>query len=113
MKETISLKEAIEIIDRKDKAGNAFPFDITFRSLQRNSKTGGKLYTYDQVKKRRPKPVKNRESYMLKAVQSIDSVSKNPNHFSNRTRNLELQNGDIKKIHIRLIISINGKKITY
>lgn len=113
MSETIFLSEALKIIDRQDKIGGAIPFDLTFRSLQRNSKTGGKLYTYEQVKKYRKKKYEHSETAMLNAVQSGERPQKNPNHFANRTRNLELQNGEIKKIHIRLIISINGKTIIY
>ena len=50
---------------------------------------------------------------MLVAVQSPTGVKRNPRHYENRTRNLELQNGETKKIHIRLITSINGKKTHY
>ncbi|ALU74339.1 hypothetical protein AUW17_05365 [Tenacibaculum dicentrarchi] len=112
MKE-ISLKAALAIMDQKDKEGNAFPFDITFRSLQRNSKTGGHLYNYAQVKRLRPKIGKSTKASLIKAVQSAEKTKKKPDHFVNRTRNLELQNGEIKKIHIRLIISINGQNIIY
>ena len=113
MNETIFLKDALEIIDRQDKEGRSIPFDLTFRSLQRNSKTGGKLYTYDQVKKYRKKKYVHSKTAMINAVQSGGAVKKSPNHFENRTRNLELQNGEIKKIHIRLMISINGQTIIY
>ncbi len=113
MEKTISLTDALAIIEKKDKEGNGYPFDITFRSLQRNSKTGGKLYDYKQVKKLRAKPSKQTKSSLIHAVQSSEKVNRNPNHFENRTRNLELQNGEKKKIHIRLIISINGKKVIY
>lgn len=113
MKETVTLKEAIAIIDKKDAKGNAYPFNISFRSLQRNSKTGGKMYHYNQVVKLIKKQSVPSMASLTKAVQTTESVSKKPNHFHNRTRNLELQNGDIKKIHIRLIISINGKKVIY
>lgn len=111
METTIPLKEVLEIIDAVDAKGNALPFDITFRSLNRNSKTGGKLYDYKQTKKYR-KVVGDNPNYK-KQVQSFTGKKTNPNHFLNRTRNLELQNGDIKKIHIRLIISLNGKKVIY
>ena len=113
MNETISLLQAIEIIDRTENLNQSVPFDISFRSLQRNSKTGGKLYTYKQVKKLRKKPQKLTQSSFLAAIQSTNTAPKHPNHFKNRTRNIELQNGDIKKIHIRLIISINGKNVIY
>ncbi|MFL0067866.1 hypothetical protein V2605_03960 [Tenacibaculum maritimum] len=112
MEETISLRDALVIIDKKDKEGNAFPFDISFRSLNGNSKTGGKLYEYKQVKKLIARKSSSATA-SIKAVQSGVTGTRKPNHFFNRTRNLELQNGDIKKIHIRLIISINGKKVIY
>ena len=113
MEKTISLKDALAIINKKDKQGNPYPFDITFRSLQRNSKTGGKLYEYKQAKKLRSKKNIPSKTSLIKTVQSGTTPKKNPNHFENRTRNLELQNGQKKKIHIRLIISINGKKVIY
>lgn len=113
MNDTISLTEALKIIDRQDKTGGSIPFDITFRSLQRNSKTGGKLYTYNQVKKYRKKKYEHSTAAMINAVSSGAFETKNPNHFANRTQNLEMQNGEIKKIHIRLMISINGKTIIY
>lgn len=109
----ISFKDAMAIIDRVDSAGEAICFDITFRSLQRNSKTGGKLYEYKGVKKYISKKVDLSKKSLLKVASTTASVKRNPNHFSNRTRNLELQNGDIKKVHVRLIITINGKKVIY
>lgn len=113
MKETISLNDALEIIDRQDKQGKSIPFDLTFRSLQRNSKSGGKLYEYNQVKKYRKEKFKHSEAALKTSAETSVRFKKEPNHFENRTRNLELQNGDIKKIHIRLMISINGKQIVY
>lgn len=113
MKNEISFSEVIAIIDRVDKVGNAVPFDIAFRTLQRNSKTGGRLVTYKQVKKARSKKGVPTKASLLASVQSPTGLKKKPNHFKNRTRNLQLQNGEIKKIHIRLIDSVNGKKMHY
>ena len=113
MEKGISLKNAVAIIDMVDASGNAIPFDLTFRTYQKFSKTGGKLLRYNQVKKLRSKKSTPSESSMLVAVQSPTGVKRKPRHYENRTRNLELQNGEIKKIHIRLITSINEKKIYY
>lgn len=109
----ISFAEAMAIIDKKDKLGNPYPFDISFRTLQRNSKTGGRLITYNQVIKSTSKKFIENKNSLLAAVQSGAIVKRNPNHYRNRTRLLELQNGDKKKIHIRLIVSINGQKMYY
>ena len=113
MKDEISFNKVIAIIDRVDKEGNALPFDIAFRTLQRNSKTGGRFIFYKQVKKYRPKKHEITKASLLASVQSASSIRRNPNHKKNRTRLLELQNGELKKIHIRLIDSVNGKKMNY
>lgn len=38
---------------------------------------------------------------------------KNPNHWENRTRNIKLENGEIKKINILFVDSFNGKKVVF
>ncbi|MCQ4039738.1 hypothetical protein [Riemerella anatipestifer] len=38
---------------------------------------------------------------------------KKPNHFANRTRNIKLPDGQIKKINILFIQEYNGKKVVY
>ncbi len=113
MKNEISFSEAMAIIDKVDKQGNAYPFDITFRTLQRNSKTGGRLVEYKQVIKSRPKNFTETNASLLASVQSGTTIKRDPNHKKNRTRLLELQNDDNRKIHIRLIDTINGKKMHY
>ena len=55
MQNKISLMDALKIIDRVDENGNAYPFDVTFRTYQKFSKTGGRLLEYNQVKKLRSK----------------------------------------------------------
>jgi hypothetical protein len=47
------------------------------------------------------------------AVFAREKSSRNPNHFDNRTRNIELPSGEIKKIRIDFIIEINGNKVIY
>lgn len=38
-------------------------------------------------------------------------ASRNPNHYDNATRNVQLYNGQIRKFHIRLLFEINGQKL--
>ena len=109
MKDGISFAEVIKTIDRVDKEGRPYPF----RTLQKNSKTGGRLVTYKGVKKYVPQKFQKSKASQLKDVQELPGIKRNPNHFENRTRNLELQNGDIKKVKIRHIISLNGKIMHY
>lgn len=41
------------------------------------------------------------------------SLNRNPQHRENKTKNLRLANGQIRKIHIRFITHFNGQKILY
>lgn len=115
MSDTISLIEALKIIDLKDAGGDALPFNISFRTLQRNSKTGGRLVELDNAKllTRTSKKKSISEKLQIQQLQEAPISKKNPNHYQNRTRNLVKANGEIVKVHIRLIISINNQKIVY
>lgn len=112
MNETISLKDALQILELKDKNGGAYPFTISFRTLNKQSKHGGRLVSYENAKLFIPKK-NNDQKALAKSLQYAPTNKKNPNHFLNRTRNIEQENGNISKIHIRLIDSINGKKVVY
>ena len=97
----------------KDKNGKPFPFDLSFRTFNSQTKQGGKLKVYQSVKHL---PESNPNASQNKSVESIlsdDKISRNPAHFKNRTRNIELSNGEIKSLRIDFIISINNKKVIY
>ena len=113
MNDTISLTEALKIIYTKDKAGNPYPFDISVRTLNRQSKTGGKLNIYKGAKRVTSVNRKMDKEAIINTLHYLPSIRRNPNHVKNRTRNIQLVNGQKKKIHIRLIHSINGKKVVY
>ena len=95
--------------------GRAVPFSISFRTLNRNSKTGGKLITYPKAKlviKEENKNINSINSLRTKPLKS--KLRKNPNHWVNKTRNIKvLPQGNIRKVHINYIIEFNGKKVVY
>jgi len=114
MKNEISLTDALSIINRKAKDGSAFPFDVSVRTLNRNSKTGGKLKVYNNVKLLINENSKNQTgAKLLDNVLVAQTVKRNPNHWSNRTRNIVLATGEIRKLRFRLIIDINNQKVVY
>lgn len=114
MKNEISLSEALSIINRKAKDGSAFPFDVSVRTLNRNSKTGGKLINYKGAKLLINENSKNKTgSKLLDNVLVAETVKRNPNHWENRTRNILLPNGEKRKLRFRLIIDINNQKVVY
>lgn len=108
---TISFSECLEIINRKDKLGNPVAFTLDFFTLNRNSKKGGLIKRYKNAKLLAFKKGLNNLNSLTIQANAKDRYERNPKHFLNRTRNIELENGSIKKIHIRLIDSINGKKV--
>jgi hypothetical protein len=115
MSDTISLIEALKLIDLKDANGNALPFNISFRTLQRNSKTGGRLVQLDSAKLLTPATKRKSisEKLIIQNLQEEPRFKKNPKHYENRTRNLVKANGEIVKVHIRLIVSINNHNVVY
>ena len=108
---TISFSNCLAIINAKDVKGNPIPFSLKVYSLNRNSKKGGVLKVYENAKLLNSKKFERNLENLTKQATAEVKDTKNPNHFKNRTRNIELANGDIKKIHVRLIDSINGQKV--
>lgn len=108
---TVNFSECLEIINRKDKNGNPVPFDANIYTLNRNSKKGGLLKKYKNIKLLAWNKQQITLKGLTKVAQSEVRIIRNPNHFQNRTRNIEVSDSEIKKIHLRLIDSINGKKV--
>lgn len=98
MQKTISLPEALKVFSTKDKRGFYAPFDVSFRTFNENSKQGGRLKVYKGVR------------YL---PESKNKQIKATNHFDNRTRNIELRSGEIRKLNIDFIISINNQLVIY
>lgn len=103
-----TLKEALKVFQNKNEIGMYLPFDLTYRTFNEQTKQGGKLKVYKGVK------------YLPEAKQTdeFDIAKQNkhlkpPSHFENRTRNIELPTGEIKKIRIDFIISVNNIKVIY
>ncbi|MFA5296609.1 MAG: hypothetical protein WC389_00195 [Lutibacter sp.] len=111
--DTVTLSECLEIINIKDKAGKPYPFNIDVYTLNKNSKSGGILKRYEKVKLYSRKKGNKSLGALTISASTMEKSKRNPQHIKNRTRNIEFPNGDIKTIHIRLIDSINGKKMVY
>jgi len=86
-------------------------FSVLFVSYDKKRKTGGILKKYDQVKLSNPKIDKNKPA-------RIDGSSpvRKANHFINSTRTIRvykqgIDSGLVKKMHIFLMLQINGKKV--
>jgi hypothetical protein len=110
----IRLKEVLSEMDRMDPQGKPVSFDIRFVTADRKRGTSGEIIEIKDARK----CIDIRDGEVVydqrKAASSGDAaVSRPPNHWINGSRNLLLPNGGIRKIHIRLIIEFNGKKVCF
>lgn len=110
----IRLTEVLDLMDALDSNGDPIPFSIRFVTANRKDKTGGEIITIDKAVKCVGKDKKGNPVIDTRRKETPDLTKpKNPNHWSNATRNLFLPNGQIRKVHIRLIIEFNGQKVCY
>lgn len=116
LQQNIFLKDVLSTMSTLDDKGRAVPFSISFRTLNRNSKTGGKLVTYEQAKL-----VIKEENLNTNSINNLrtqpkrkTNVRRNPNHWDNKTRNIKvLPSNNIRKIHINHIITFNNQNVVY
>lgn len=95
---------------KKDSNDNPVPFDIEWRTFNKQNKMGGKLKSeLGAILCMKSTKKKN----IVKSLQSQPEFKdrKNPNHWNNKTRNIELSNGEVKTISILLITKFNGKTV--
>lgn len=109
----INLSEALEIFNRRDQFGKPVPFDVSVRLFSSTAKTGGQLRTYENVTYLpSADPNKEKEITLDNLLLPVKSA-KDPQHFKNRTRNLQFENGNCRKITTLFIISVNGQTVIY
>lgn len=101
--ETITLREVLEHYD----AGA--PFSFAFVTCDQNRKTGGEWIEIKEAVKHNY--LSRQERAKLAQAQPKPSLSKNPNHYANSTLNVRLENGQIRKVHVRLIRKFNCKTV--
>lgn len=111
--EVISLQEALKIISLRDREGKPFPFDLAYRTFNSQTKQGGKLKIYKGCRYLPEANASTFPSLSPFAVFNDTKSSKNPEHFKNRTRNIEVAPEHFRKIRIDFIDSINNKKVIY
>lgn len=104
MVETITLKEVLAFMD------TGAPFSIAFVTYDEKRKTGGEWIEVKRAEKY--VPFTRAEQERLDKAQPKVGIFKNPHHYENSTRNIQIPNGEIRKVAIRLIRRFNGKVVT-
>lgn len=101
-------------MDRLDADGKPASFDVKFVTMDLKRGTGGEIIEVKGVRKTVGK--RNGVAVMdtrERQTPAEERERRNPNHFLNSTRNILLPNGELRKLHIRLIIEFNGKKVCF
>lgn len=110
----IRLWDVLEQMDRFNIMGKPIKFQIRFVTANRDHGTGGEIIEIKDGRKCSGKTKSGEPIFQkTKTVSVKDSVTRNPNHWVNSTRNILLPNGQIRKVHIRLIIEFNHQKVCY
>jgi hypothetical protein len=109
----IFLRQVVEEMKKIDVRGEAVPFDIEFKTFNRNNKSGGVLKKYQGAKLLIGKKIKGKVFIEADHFFRVGKVRKNPNHWQNRTRNIELSSGHIRKLNILYITKFNGLEVIY
>lgn len=106
MEKIIFLSDVLKIMRQTEKE-KPVPFSIEWRSFNSQNKLGGRLNKAEKAILCFYIPTLKKSSQKNQGEKN----KKNPNHFENRTRNIELLTGNKVKIHIDLITKFNNKKV--
>ena len=91
-------------------------FDLTCISFDAQRGTGGEVLNFKNVTltdvKLAPRVGSVPDEFKREQPVMV-SLNRNPHHRENKTKNLRLANGQIRKVHIRFITHYNGFKILY
>lgn len=100
----ISWQQALEIIRQTDTKGVPAPFSVIFCTANQTTGTGGEIISYE-------KAVWHVKGGRVTAKDEVPSLKK-PNHDRHATLNIRgLESDQIRKIHLHLILTINGLSI--
>lgn len=101
--EVLTLREALAIMRKVDERGYPIPFSIKWCTLDQQRGTGGML---KELKKARM------SGHERKRAEELERPRKRTQyHYQNQTRNIVDLQGDITKVHIQLIVRINGIRV--
>jgi hypothetical protein len=105
--EGIRLVEALEQMETAQE-----PFTLRFVKVDRRRKTGGQIVEWQNCRLSGPRRGSSRHLAEQAARSAGPDGGRQHYHYRNGTRNIVVGNGtQRRKIHIWLLLSLNGKKI--
>jgi len=112
--EFIRLWDVLEIMDSVDAEGRPARFQVKYVTADRRTKEGGEIIEMNDARRCSIRTKKGEEVFpQQKNFPVIEKTAKDPRHWDNATRNILLLNGQKRKLHIRLIIEFNHKRVCY
>ena len=112
----IRLGNVLDQMDLLDEDNKPVPFQIKFVTANRKLLEGGDIVELPVARK----CIGKRQGKVIFDERNKDATSSpkgkipgDPRHWVNSTRNLLLPNGQIRKVHIRLIVEFNNLKVCY
>jgi hypothetical protein len=112
--EFIRLWDILEIMDSVDTEGRPVRFHVKYVTANQTTGEGGEIIELKDACKCSIQMKRGGEVFpQRKNFHAADKLAKVPRHWVNSTRNLLLPNGQKRKLHIRLIIEFNHKKVCY
>ncbi len=111
----IRLGDVLNQMDQFGPDNKPFKFQIRFVTADRSLGTGGEIIEIINGRKCVGLNKQGSPVFDLRTMNSSSDsrIKKDPHHWINATRNILLENGKIRKIHIRLIIEFNHQKVCY
>ena len=113
MVEHIFLRQVLKEMEKIGTDKKPVPFEIECRTFNTNNKSGGALKKYSNARLLVKTKSKGKVFNPYEHEYRVFRNRKNPNHWDNRTRNIELSNGMVRKLKILYITKFNGKPVAY
>lgn len=103
----IKLRDVLQQMDT-----SAEPFSIAYVTYSKSEKKGGVIKRFSNCISTATRKKGERKEKATATAEASKSWAKNPAHFINATRNLQLLDSkQLRKLHIWLIIEFNGMKV--
>ena len=104
----VSLADILKEMDKGE------PFAITFCTANRKKKSGGEMIQLEGCVLHNRTKASSKAPHAVKDIEAEETtISRPPHHNQNDTRNIRLANGQVRKLHIRLITSFNNKTVIW
>jgi hypothetical protein len=110
----IKLWDVVQQIDHTGADEKPVRFQLKYVTADRKKCTGGDIVELVDARNCAGKTKTGEPKFIKKKSQFIEEkIKKNPSHWLHSTRNMLLPNGQVRTVHVRLIIEFNHMQVCY